>query len=586
MAHVRQSAGRPKPWIPGAAVVLVLVAAASTAGGLGTQVGDLEISVDLHEDHPEDIAPASSAAAPSPPLPIVATTRVADAPPAVPLGRQAEEGDPEDAAASPAVRGTNTENIPVLRLQFNVQTREINVLGKPMEIWTYNGHVPEVVRMTEGTRVEVTLVNGHSQTHSLHTHFRGNLIGSDGSSDTAPFPFVPHQHNPTPIEQNPTGGPYAPRHDRDVADPGQSYTYTFFADTPGNFIFHCHVFLATDHIERGLFGVFVVYPKGWTWEEMPADELNGKTKARVWDDQGRAYYEDNVFITEVTPLALDHTGDASTSPPTGNSMTSEYPTAVPTSGFTPAATGKIHLANYRAWNDPYMVGPVQPNERIILRVINLGDEMHDWHVHAHWFDIIDKTSRAWKPLLTDDTWLLGPGDSIMTMMTAGNPGIWFMHDHIVPEAYTGMVPWLWIEGEPLPNVRPDITVDNLVDGAVVAGKEVILGTSDNFEGREMVTGVEIRVDGGDWQRVDGVLSWRYVWDTTALSDGKHTLAFRSFDGRDHSETTEMEVDVRNHAPASGNSVLTTAPAKSVPGLAIVAIMASVAATAWYANRRQ
>ncbi len=496
-------------------------------------------------------------------------------------GRQAPtEGTPEADLAADDLPDTT----PVLRVQLEIQAREIEVMGIPTEIWTYNGHTPEIIRLTEGTRVEVTIVNGHSQTHSFHTHFRGNLIGSDGSSDTAPLPIVPHQHNPFPVEQNPIG-PYEPRHDRDVADPGTSYTYSFFADTPGNFIFHCHVFLATDHIERGLFGTFVVYPKGWTWEDLPPDELNGHTKARVWDDRGREYYEDIVFMTEVSPAAMPNTGATI---PVGQPITSEYPTAVTTSGFTPAATGKIHMANYRAWNDPYLVGPVQPNERVILRVINLGDEMHDWHVHAHWFDIIDKTSHEWKPLLTDDTWLLGPGDSIMTMLTAGNPGHWFMHDHIVPEAYMGMVPWLWVEGEPLPNTPPDVNVDNLVDGAVVAGKVVILGTSDNFEGREMVTGVEVQVDSGDWERVDGVLSWRYVWSTSDLKDGAHTLRFRSSDGRDFSQVEEMTVVVRNNPSLAVPTaeVLNEVDGKGLPALTLLGVVGAVGASVWVVRRRQ
>lgn len=590
MASPSPSPGSQSQWTTGLAAVVLLLTVGSVASALGGGIGPTASTAPVAPPaggvaDAVDTAPSSSLLPSADPIPLWEVS------PGV-LGTESHEGMPHMRQADPAGSGESAATTdaapapagtPVLRVQLEIQTREIEVLGIPTEIWTYNGHTPEIIRVTEGTRVEVTIVNGHSQTHSFHTHFRGNLIGSDGSSDTAPFPMVPHQHNPTPVEENPIG-PYEPRHDRDVADPGQSYTYTFFADTPGNFIFHCHVFLATDHIERGLFGTFVVYPKGWTWEELPADDLNGKTKARVTDPRGREYFEDVVFMTELSPAALPNTG---TTIPVGQPITSEYPTAVTTSGFTPAATGKIHLANYRAWNDPYIVGPARPNERVIIRVINLGDEMHDWHVHSHWFDIIDKTSHDWKPLLTDDTWLLGPGDSIMTMLTAGNPGYWFMHDHIVPEAYTGMVPWLLVEGDPVPNVPPDITVDTLVDGSVVAGRVVVLGTSDDFEGREMVRSVEVQVDGGDWQPVTGLLDWRTVWDTTALEDGQHTFRARSFDGRDHSELQELDILVRNDAgPAAPvQSLETEDPSAKLPALGVTGALAALGVVGFMRRRR-
>ncbi len=490
--------------------------------------------------------------------------------------RQAGDAGGAGNASTPA------SGVPVVKVQLEIVAKTVNVLGVPTEVWTYGGTVPgKIIRVSEGTQLEVTIVNGHSQTHSLHTHFRGNLLGSDGSSDTAPLPVVPHQHNPYPVTQNPIG-PYEPREDRDVADPGASYTYTFFADTPGNFLYHCHVFLATDHIERGLFGMFVVYPKGWSWEEMPADEVNGNTKARVTDDQGRSYYEDVIFMSELSPAALPATPVAA---PVGAPITTEYPTSVTTSGFTPAATGKIHMANYRAWNDPYVVGPVRPNEKVIMRVANIGDEMHSWHVHSHWFDIVDKTSHDWKPMRTDDVLLMGPGDTALTMLTAGNPGYWFMHDHIVPEAYTGMVPWLLVEGEPVANVAPDLWVDNLVDGQVVAGVVPILGRADDFEGREMVKSVEVQINGGAWTPVDGLLSWRHVWDTRGLADGTHTVQVRSFDGRGYSAESVMNVEVRNQAPAAQPAAATQAEShddSNLPGVGLLAVLAvlGAAALAW------
>lgn len=476
---------------------------------------------------------------------------------------------------------------PTVTVQLQAVKKMVNVLGVPTEAWTFNGAVPgPIIRITEGTKLEIVLTNALDQAHSIHTHLRGNLLASDGSSDTAPFPIVPHQHNPFPVEQNPIG-PYEPREDRDVADPGGSYTYTYYADTPGTFPYHCHVFLATEHIGRGLFGLIVVYPEGWTWEELPKDDLNGNTKARVTDAQGNNYFEDVVVINEVTPANLPSPGVAVPGVPW-------YPSGVSTSGFTPPAVGKVNLANFRAWNDPYVVGPVRPNEKVLIRIANLGDELHDWHVHSTWFDVIDKISREKKVLYTADTLLLGPGDSAETVLTAGAPGYWFMHDHIVPDAYTGMVPWLWVEGDPLPNTPPTAFVDTPIDGAVVAGRVLFKGSADDFNGREMVRRVEIRVDEGSWEPVRGLLSWRYEWDSSLVADGAHVVTVRSFDGIGYSPEQALGVIVHNAgildagtaSAAAGGSEQAASRGGASPGWGAMAGLGALAVVGILVARRR
>ncbi|MBI2157256.1 MAG: multicopper oxidase domain-containing protein [Candidatus Rokubacteria bacterium] len=510
----------------------------------------------------------------------------ADSNPLTDLPIGTHQANPDEGDGSGAGDAGAEEAAPTVAVQLEVVKKTVDVLGVPVEAWTFNGVVPgPIIRITEGTRLEVTLVNGHDQAHSIHTHLRYNALASDGSSDTAPLPIVPHQHNPFPAE-NPIG-PAEPREDRDVADPGQSYTYTFFADTPGTFLYHCHVFVATEHISRGLYGLIVVYPEGWSWEDLPADELNGNTKSRVTDDQGHEYFEDVVMISEISPAGAPSPGAAIPGVPW-------YPSGVPTSGVTPPAVGKIHMANFRAWNDPYVVGPVRPNERTIIRVANIGDELHDWHVHSHWFDVIDKLSREKRVLYTADTLLLGPGDSAETMLTAGQPGYWFMHDHIVPQALTGMVPWLLIEGDPAPNTPPGILIDQPLDGGVVAGRVLVSGVAENFEGRELVRSVEVRVDDGSWESAQGRLGWRFAWDSTLVSDGLHTISVRAFDGVDYSPEQAVGVYVANAglpglgAPVQGGSSQPEdeSAGGASPGWGAVTILATLALAGWFMARRR
>lgn len=86
----------------------------------------------------------------------------------------------------------------VVKVDLNIQEKTINVFGVPTTVWTYNGTIPgPTVRLQYGDTLEMTLHNTHNLPHTLHTHFMGYDISSDGSSATAPFPFVPHQNDDT-----------------------------------------------------------------------------------------------------------------------------------------------------------------------------------------------------------------------------------------------------------------------------------------------------------------------------------------------------------------------------------------------------
>ena len=83
-----------------------------------------------------------------------------------------------------------------VHVDLNIQEKVINVLGVPTTVWTYNGTIPgPIVRLHYGDTLEMTLHNTHNLPHTLHTHFMGYDMSSDGSSATAPFPFVPHQND-------------------------------------------------------------------------------------------------------------------------------------------------------------------------------------------------------------------------------------------------------------------------------------------------------------------------------------------------------------------------------------------------------
>jgi hypothetical protein len=57
--------------------------------------------------------------------------------------------------------------------------------------------------------------------------------------------------------------------------------------------------------------------------------------------------------------------------------------------------------------------------------------------------------------------------------------------------------------------------------------------------------VQVSVDGGAYQVAQGTSSWSYALDTTALSDGSHTLTARATDTSGNVSTTSESVTVQN-----------------------------------------
>jgi len=96
--------------------------------------------------------------------------------------------------------------------------------------WTFNGHIPgPVVRATEGDTIEFTLKNdpANKNSHSVDFHAaRTDVLGA----------FAP-------------------------VKPGESKSYTFTADHPGVFFYHCGADSMIQHIARGMIGAIIIDPK-------------------------------------------------------------------------------------------------------------------------------------------------------------------------------------------------------------------------------------------------------------------------------------------------------------------------------------
>jgi FtsP/CotA-like multicopper oxidase with cupredoxin domain len=113
--------------------------------------------------------------------------------------------------------------------------KEIEIApGITFPAWTYNGRVPgPTIRCTEGDRIRISFINAGSHPHTIHFH--------------GVHPFE--------MDGVPNAGP-------GEIGVGETFTYEFDAEPFGCHLYHCHAVPLKRHIHKGLYGAFIVDPKG------------------------------------------------------------------------------------------------------------------------------------------------------------------------------------------------------------------------------------------------------------------------------------------------------------------------------------
>ena len=164
--------------------------------------------------------------------------------------------------------------------EFFAVDREIEIApGLFFPAWTYNGQVPgPTIRATEGDRVRVTFRNLGTHPHSIHFHgwhppaMDGALAGQE-------------------------------------VEPGDTFVYEFDADPFGLHLYHCHTVPLKRHIHKGLYGAFIVDPRGG---RPPADEVVMVMNAfdTTFDADNEVYAVNTVANAYMTRSDTRHRGSA------------------------------------------------------------------------------------------------------------------------------------------------------------------------------------------------------------------------------------------------------------------------------------
>jgi FtsP/CotA-like multicopper oxidase with cupredoxin domain len=228
-----------------------------------------------------------------------------------------------------------------------IQNREIEIApGVLFPAWTFNGQVPgPTIRATVGDTIRVHFTNGGDRPHTMHFH-GFHPADMDGS---APEDFVP---------------------------PGGTFTYEFGADPVGLHLYHCHVTPLTQHIHKGLYGVYIVDPAP---RREPAREL-----VMMMDGFDTNFDEENE-IYAVNGVAFYY---------------NEHPIDVRTGELV-----RIYLVNILEY-----------------------DQTNSFHVHANFFDEY-RTGTGTTPNSFTDTVILGQAERSILELRFRHPGAIMFHAH-------------------------------------------------------------------------------------------------------------------------------------------------------------
>ena len=153
----------------------------------------------------------------------------------------------------------------IRRYTLTAIDRQLEVApGVFFQAWTYNGTAPgPVIRATEGDILRVHFLNGGSHPHTIHFHGI-HPAGMDGVFE--------------------------------VVERDGEFTYEFEARPAGMHLYHCHSTPLKKHIQKGLYGAFIIDPPDL---RPPAQELvmvmngydtDGDGANNFYTVNGRSFY--------------------------------------------------------------------------------------------------------------------------------------------------------------------------------------------------------------------------------------------------------------------------------------------------------
>ncbi len=286
--------------------------------------------------------------------------------------------------------------------EFDLEIKGADIAMGPDAVWhawTFNGTVPgPTLTANVGDVLRVTVTNKMDVMHSFHTHLSPYGLESDGSQLNIIM-----------------GTGYMA-----MIHPGASYTYEFVATLPGLFYYHCHSadggHTISEHMAQGLYGAIII--KGP--EEVPVRDEVLFMGERGFDATDGAPF----FV--MNGLGL----------PGGEHKLEEI--------FADGGVGAVAAQFGKTL--PIISGKV--GEPLRLSVVNIGDMIHSFHLHAMTAYYVDHDKG--EPVPAQVLGLI-PGEADRILITPTEPGVWLFHCHVVSHADAGMIGVFVVEEREIPD---------------------------------------------------------------------------------------------------------------------------------------
>lgn len=302
----------------------------------------------------------------------------------------------------PAASDTPLMGVRAAQLATGVRAYDLDIVaadlamggGATWHAWTFDGQVPgPLLTVTAGQTLRVTVNNRHDLAHSFHTHLADYGLDHDGSQ----------VNSITGIGMSA------------MIPPGQSHTYEFRPLRPGVYYYHCHSSdgdrTISQHMAQGLYGAIVV---------LAADEP--------------AVREESLFMGE---RGFDVDGqDAPYYIMNGKGI----PGGERTLEVLAAQGGAAAVAAQFGVTVP--VFKMTLGETMRLAVVNIGDQLHSFHLHGIDLVSVDQYPGRIHPA---NVVQLVPGGADRVLVTPQRAGIWLFHCHLVSHADQGMIGVLVVE---------------------------------------------------------------------------------------------------------------------------------------------
>ncbi len=260
------------------------------------------------------------------------------------------------------------------------------------------------IRVEEGDRVRITLLNTHYFPHTIHLHGTIHPNAMDGVPDIT----------------------------QAAVKPGESFTYEFVAKNPGTHWYHCHV-QPDVHVLMGLAGMLIIEPNrannNFSHLVPGAGRISDLAKATQEEGYDREYslvYMDIDARLNRIPAAYKDPREIE------KRMHREYDST--------QRQPNVFLLNGRSFPFTLRDTPIEvkSGERVKLRILNAGARPMKLHTHGHHPTLthLDGYPVPEAMRTTRDVFDIGAAQRIDLELRPGSddvyasgPGVWIMHDH-------------------------------------------------------------------------------------------------------------------------------------------------------------